>query len=161
MPLTRITKKIKPTSLVAKIKQKQRVGLPLKPTSDFRYPYSERKLVLPTGKVLKQKTFLFPGGKNLLIEVGNRGKELARLEVKIVNESGLNYALIMWKETNKEYQGNGIATQMVAEAIYVLKKAGIKNVSLHAIDGFNIYRALGFKERHRFGETYFSKKLNE
>jgi hypothetical protein len=49
------------------------------------------------------------------------------LKKKIVNESGLNYALIMWKKQTKNLK-EWIATQMVAEAIYVLNKAGNKNV---------------------------------
>ncbi|MFA5931081.1 MAG: hypothetical protein WC821_02090 [archaeon] len=161
MPKVVVAKKF--SKLSVSLKQKQRLGAPLIESALAPavkvIPYYERLLFGTKGKKFKQRTFFIPEQKRLRIEITHKGKVVSTLGAFIDTYGKHSEATITWKDTFPTYERMGLATQMLGETLVVLKKAGVKSVKAHVINGRGIYRTLGFSEVHKFGETYMWKNL--
>ncbi len=154
MALPVLTKRF--SRLAVSIRQKERNGSSLLkdkyPAEEKTIvPFYERRLLGLKGGSLKQRTLFFPKRNCLIIELTQKGKLVGHLRADINKYSGESEAVINWKEVDPKLQKSGLATQMLVEAMSVMKKAGVKKVSSQVVNGLSIYRMLGFSETHRFG----------
>jgi ribosomal protein S18 acetylase RimI-like enzyme len=111
-------------------------------------------------KELEQVTYFNPAKRELVVEIQDGEKSVGYLRALIMGGE-LKIAIINWKQVDRDFEKQGLATQMLAETLNVLEKSGVHFVKAQVLQGIGIYRKLGFKEEHRFGETWVWKTLNE
>ena len=109
---------------------------------------------------LLQRTYFVPKKNRLFIEVVDDDKMVAMLNVKLNKIKGETYALISWIETLPEFGSKGLMEQLLSEAIYVLKEAGVKGISANVLAGLSTYRKFDFSEKTNLGEKWVYKELN-
>lgn len=146
------------SSFIVETKSRWNLGKPAG-SKELQY-FTEKRIITPAGINLKQRTFFSPGQKNLTIQIVGKSGVKSALDFTLHGYGGEIHASGGWLRTEKEFQNQGFATQMLTEAIHVMKKAGVKTIRFQAIGGHSIYRKLGFEERHQFGDTYFTMRLN-
>jgi ribosomal protein S18 acetylase RimI-like enzyme len=111
-------------------------------------------------KPLEQVSYFVPKNNHFFVELMDGEKTIAYLRAKLYKNGKEINASIDWKQVSKEFEKQGLATQMIAETLDVLKKAGVSTVSADVLRGIKIYRKFGFEEKHSFGDTWVWKKLN-
>ncbi|NMA44644.1 MAG: GNAT family N-acetyltransferase [Candidatus Diapherotrites archaeon] len=157
------------SSFVVEVKKRAKWGRPLSQRgisskrvnpNELRY-YNERRIIAQNGERLRQKTFFTPFEKNLIVEIVGKGGVRSGVNFELNRHKGKLYATGKWLQTRKGFEGKGYATQIMAEAIDVMKKAGVKTIQFQAIGGNSIYEKLGFTKKRQFGETYYSLQLNK
>jgi len=109
---------------------------------------------------LVQRTYFVPKKNRLFIEVVDKDKVVSTLNVKLNKMKGETYALISWVETIPKYSSKGLMTQVLSEAIFVLKEAGVKGISANVLGGLSTYRKFDFSEKHKLTDTWVYKELN-
>ena len=85
---------------------------------------------------------------------------VAMLNVKLNKIKNETYALISWIETLPKFGSKGLMEQLLSEAIYVLKEAGVKGISANVLGGLSTYRKFDFSEKTNLGEKWVYKELN-
>jgi len=111
-------------------------------------------------KTLLQRTYFVPKKNRLFIEIVDDKKMVAMINIKLNKMKNETYALISWIETLPEFGSKGLMEQLLSEAIFVLKEAGVKGISANVLGGLSTYRKFDFSEKTNLGEKWVYKELN-
>jgi GNAT superfamily N-acetyltransferase len=127
----------------------------------FDVPLSQRVTFEPAQKLGET---ILPGLVKLSITHPQRNLPLSILNCPIdgYRIKGTNkiekVATLFWAKTLEEYQGKGLATQLITEAVHLLKKMGVKQIHAQVLNGSvkTTLKQLGFKlvSKTPQGENY-------
>ncbi len=156
MPIKKIVPK-KFSGMHVSIKQKKSV---VKKNSVGARPNFHERIIRGVGKPIKQKTFFYPKKNSVLISLERNGSEIGKLNIKIQRIGDYSQASFSDAFVKKTMREKGLYTQIVAEALDVLKKAGVNYVRFEATGGFNVLKRMGFNSRTQFGDRIYWKEIN-
>lgn len=137
----------------------KRKGIAKKNSVGAGLDFHER-IIRGVGKPITQRTYFFPNKNLIMIRLTRQEKIVGKLNIGVKRIGNYSEAFFTDAFVQKTMRNKGLYTQIVAEALDLLKKTGVNYVRFEATGGFSVLQKMGFSSKTQFGDKIFWKELN-